>query len=138
MSESAAHTTPSVRHVSGGDVSAATLQSDGMKRFAAISNATTGASKIWMGESHMTPSSASQVHHHGDSETGIYVVAGRPTFVFFEDGEERRVEASPGDYVFVPAFVAHQELNTSSDEEAIVILARSSQEAIVVNLPEPS
>lgn len=125
------------RHVRREDVSASTTQSEGMRRFAAISGATTGAAKIWMGESLMAPSSASAMHHHGDSETGIYVVSGHPTFVFFEDGVEQRVETSPGDYVFVPAFVAHQELNTSSGEEALVVLARSSQEAIVVNLAGP-
>ncbi|HQT99561.1 MAG TPA: cupin domain-containing protein [Acidimicrobiales bacterium] len=124
-----------LRHVRRGDVSASTAQSEGMHRFAAISGALTGAQKIWMGETHMAPASASAVHHHGDSETGIYVVSGHPTFVFFDDGVEQRVQASPGDYVFVPAFVAHQELNTSSDEPALVVLARSSQEAIVVNLP---
>lgn len=126
------------RHVPRRDVSASTSQSEGMQRFAAISGATTGAAKIWMGESRMAPSSASAIHHHGDSETGIYVVSGHPTFVFFDDGGEQRVEASPGDYVFVPAFVAHQELNTSSDEAALVVLARSSQEAIVVNLSGPA
>lgn len=127
-----------LRHVRRADVSTSTSQSEGMRRFAAISGATTGATAIWMGESHMAPSSASAVHHHGDTETGIYVVSGHPTFVFFDDDGEQRVQASPGDYVFVPAFVAHQELNTSSDETALVVLARSSQEAVVVNLPGPA
>ena len=127
-----------LRHVRAENLSASTSQSEGMRRFAAISGAMTGATKIWMGQSLMAPSSASAVHHHGDSETGIYVVSGHPTFVFFGDGDEQRVHASPGDYVFVPAFVAHQELNTSSDEASLVVLARSSQEAIVVNLPDPT
>jgi uncharacterized RmlC-like cupin family protein len=74
-------------------------------------------------------------HHHGEAETGIYVVSGHPVFVFLEDGEERRIEAGPGDYMYVPPWVPHREENPSPDEEAVVVLARSTQEGIVVNLP---
>ena len=56
-------------------------------------------------------------------------------FVFLEDGEERRVQTSPGDYIYVPPYVPHREENPSPDEEAVVVLARSTQEGIVVNLP---
>jgi uncharacterized RmlC-like cupin family protein len=73
-------------------------------------------------------------HHHGAAETGIYVVSGHPVFVFLEGGEERRIEAGPGDYVFVPPYVAHREENPH-DEPAVVVLARNRQEGIVVNLP---
>ena len=48
---------------------------------------------------------------------------------------ERRVEAVPGDYVYVPPFVPHREENPSTEEHAVVVLARSTQEGIVVNLP---
>ena len=74
-------------------------------------------------------------HHHGEAETGIYVVSGHPVFVFLEDGEERRVQTGPGDYIYVPPYVPHREENPSPDEEAVVVLARSTQEGIVVNLP---
>jgi len=62
-------------------------------------------------------------------------VRGNPVFVFSEDDHEVRIEAQPGDYVFVPPYVPHREENPSPDIEAVVILARSTQEAIVVNLP---
>ena len=62
------------------------------------------------------------------------MVSGRPAFVFLEDGVERRIETQPGDYVYVPAFTPHREENPSADEEAVVVIARSTQEAIVVNL----
>src|SRR5207237_10334720 len=81
------------------------------------------------------PGARSGDHHHGESETAIYVVSGHPAFVFLEEGRERRIEAGPGDYVFVPPFVPHREENLSPDEEAVVVIARSTQEAIVVNLP---
>ena len=74
-------------------------------------------------------------HHHGEAETGIYIVSGHPVFVFLEDGDERRVETGPGDYIYVPPYVPHREENPSPDEEAVVVLARSTQEGIVVNLP---
>src|SRR3712207_6907544 len=58
---------------------------------------------------------------------------GHPVFVFAEDGEEVRLATGPGDYVFVPPYTPHREENPT-DEEAVVVIARSSQEAIVVNL----
>jgi uncharacterized RmlC-like cupin family protein len=73
-------------------------------------------------------------HHHGESETGIYVVSGHPVFVFAGRRGEHRIEASPGDFVFVPPFTPHREENPAADEEAVVVIARSTQEAIVVNL----
>ena len=106
-----------------------------MQRFEAISGRLTGSAKIWMGETRVSTGRRSANHHHGDSETGIYVVSGHPVFVFARGGKEVRIETSPGDYVFVPPFVPHREENPSLDEPAVVVLARSSQEAIVVNLP---
>ena len=81
------------------------------------------------------PAMVSADHHHGEAETGIYIVSGHPVFVFLEDGKERRVQTGPGDYIYVPPYVPHREENPSPDEEAVVVLARSTQEGIVVNLP---
>jgi uncharacterized RmlC-like cupin family protein len=123
-------------HHTGHDrLSEATAQTPGMRRFEAISGARNGSRKIWMGESHVGPGMVSADHHHGEAETGIYVVSGHPVFVFLDGDEERRVEAGPGDYVYVPPYVPHREENPSPDEEAVVVLARSTQEGIVVNLP---
>jgi len=123
-----------LRHIAAGDISTDTAQSSGMRRAEGISGRLAGAEAIWMGQNTVAPGVRSANHHHGESETGIYIVAGHPVFVFAEDGEERRIETSPGDYVFVPPYVPHREENPSLDEEAFVILARSTQEAIVVNL----
>ena len=87
-----------------------------------------------MGRTHVSKETASADHHHGESETAIYVVQGHPVFVFHDGNDEVRLETSPGDYVFVPPFTPHREENPSSEEEAIVVIARSTQEAIVVNL----
>jgi uncharacterized RmlC-like cupin family protein len=83
----------------------------------------------------MAPATRSADHHHGATETAIFVVSGNPRFVFLFHGEETAIETGPGDYVFVPPWVPHREENPSPDREAIVVIARSSQEAVVVNLP---
>ncbi|WP_347059891.1 cupin domain-containing protein [Blastococcus sp. HT6-30] len=122
-----------LRHVRAAELSTDTGQSSGMTRREAVSGKSVGAEKVWMGEAHVAAGTASANHHHGDSETGIYVVSGRPVFVFARDGEEVRLTPEPGDYVFVPPWTPHREENPG-DEEAVVVLARSSQEAVVVNL----
>jgi uncharacterized RmlC-like cupin family protein len=112
-----------------------TGQSSGMRRLEAISGKRVGAEHIWMGRAHVAPGARSADHHHGESETGIHVISGHPAFVFVRDGAEVRIETSPGDFVWVPPFTPHREENPDSSEEAVVVVARSTQEAIVVNLP---
>jgi uncharacterized RmlC-like cupin family protein len=117
-----------------------TAQTSGMRRLEAISERTVGSEKLWMGQTHVGPSVASGNHHHGASETGIFVVSGHPEFVFLDETTggpvERRLRTNPGDYVYVPPWVPHREENPDPDDEAIVVIARTTQEAIVVNLPD--
>ena len=124
-----------IHHVRAGELDSDTAQTAGMRRAAAIAGATTGSGALWMGEARVAPATVSAAHHHGHSETGIYVVSGTPAWVFLEQGEEVRLQAGPGDYVYVPPFVPHREENPSADLEAVVVIARTTQEAIVVNLP---
>jgi uncharacterized RmlC-like cupin family protein len=128
-----------VHHIRADELDAGTAQTPGMRRLAAITGQRVSAEKIWMGQTHVSVRTSSGNHHHGDSETAIYVVSGHPEFVFAEgEGEsveEVRITTSPGDYIFVPPFVPHREENPGEDEEAVVVIARSTQEAIVVNLP---
>ncbi|MEO9222089.1 MAG: cupin domain-containing protein [Mycobacteriaceae bacterium] len=123
-----------LRHIRSSTLSGDTGQTSGMTRLEAISGATVGSSKVWMGQTHVAPVTSSGDHHHGDTETAIYVVSGHPVFVFAENGAEVRLETGPGDYVFVPPFTPHREENPH-ELEAVVVIARSSQEAVVVNLP---
>jgi uncharacterized RmlC-like cupin family protein len=120
-------------HIRGEDVTGDTTQTSGMTRREAISGKSVGSEKIWMGQTHVAAGVRSADHHHGESETAIYVVSGTPSFVFAEGGREVRLDARPGDYIFVPPYVPHREENPGG-EEAVVIIARSSQEGIVVNL----
>jgi uncharacterized RmlC-like cupin family protein len=124
-----------LHHIVGDALSTNTTQTTGMHRLEAISGKTVGSQKIWMGETHVAPVTNSGDHHHGEAETAIYVVSGNPVFVFAEGEREVRIDTKPGDYVFVPPYVAHREENPSPDEPAVVVIARSTQDGIVVNLP---
>jgi uncharacterized RmlC-like cupin family protein len=128
--------TSKLRRITAGELSGDTAQSSGMRRSAAISGAQVGAGELWMGRTVMAPGGQSADHHHGESETGIYVVSGTPAFAFRdpESGEVVRLRTQPGDFVWVPPHVPHREENPSGTE-AVLVVARSTQEAIVVNLP---
>ncbi|WP_037915294.1 cupin domain-containing protein [Actinacidiphila yeochonensis] len=141
------HDTPSpaaphtrLHHIRADALDGDTAQTGGMRRFAAVSGRAVGSEKLWMGQTHVAPATSSSDHHHGASETAIYVVSGHPEFVFLDDSgagpREVRLRTGPGDYVFVPPFVPHREENPDPGEEAVVVIARSTQEAVVVNLPE--
>ncbi len=127
-----------LHHTPAAGLDPATAQTPGMQRSEAISGRLCGSEAIWMGETVVAPAAASADHHHGESETGIYVASGHPAFVFLDPatGAERRIETGPGDYVYVPPWTPHREENPSPDEPAVVVIARSTQEAIVVNLSD--
>jgi uncharacterized RmlC-like cupin family protein len=126
----------SLRLIRPADLSGATAQTSGMLRSAAISGDLVGAQSLWMGRTVLPPGVSSGDHHHGESETGIYVAAGNPVFVFRDPGTGAivRLQTEPGDYVWVPPHARHREENPSDDTEAVVVIARSTQEAIVVNV----
>jgi uncharacterized RmlC-like cupin family protein len=124
-----------VYHVRASEIDAETAQTEGMRRFAAISGRSAGSEKLWMGETHVGPQVASGNHHHGESETAIFVRSGHPEFVFHDGEREVRVSTNPGDYIFVPPYLPHREENPNPDEAAVIVVARTTQEAIVVNLP---
>src|SRR5690242_15811859 len=126
-----------LRLIRPADLSGATAQTAGMIRSAAISGDLVGAQSLWMRRTILPAGVCSGDHHHGESETGIYVVTGHPVFVFRApgSGDIVRLETTPGDYVWVPPHVHHREENPSDDTDAVVVIARSTQEAIVVNVP---
>jgi uncharacterized RmlC-like cupin family protein len=125
-----------LHHVAGASLAGDTAQTPGMRRLEAISGKSVGAANLWMGQTHVEPATKSANHHHGESETAIYIVSGRPEFVFHDGTDEVRIKTGPGDYIFVPPFVPHREENPDPDDPAVVVISRSTQEAIVVNLPE--
>ncbi|MDP9238333.1 MAG: cupin domain-containing protein [Chloroflexota bacterium] len=112
---------------------AGTAQTAGMTRFAGVSARTAGASGVWMGEAQMEPGFRSGAHHHGEVESAIYVVSGAFR-MRWGNRLEHSTDADPGDFIFVPAMLVHQEVNASDREPLVVIVARGGQENIVVNV----
>ena len=132
--------THGIRVVHSGELDLNTPQTPGMTRAAAITHARAGASKLWAGTVVVEPDAKTGAHHHGELETVLYIVRGRARFRW-GDKLEYFAEAGPGDFIFVPPFVPHQEMNASPDEPVEAVVVRSGQEPIVVNLqiesPEP-
>ena len=122
-----------VRIVRSDDLDSNTPQTPGMTRAAAINHAKAGANKLWAGTVNIQPDAKTGPHHHGELESVIYVVSGRAR-MRWGDNLEFVAEADPGDFIYVPPFVPHQEINAKPDEALVCILVRSDQEAIVVNL----
>ncbi len=110
-----------------------TPQTPGMQRMAAISKKLVGSEGLWAGVTVVQPNIASSVHHHGEQETVIYVVSGRG-MMRWGDSMEFQEEVEPGDFIFVPPFVPHQEINPSQNTPSQWVIVRNSQEPIVVNL----
>jgi uncharacterized RmlC-like cupin family protein len=125
--------TNGVRIVRAGELDCNTPQTPGMARAAAITHARTGASKLWAGTVSIQPNAKTGAHHHGELESVIYVVNGRARMRWGEH-LEYTAEAGPGDFIYVPPYVPHQEINAGTDEPLECVLVRSGQEPIVVNL----
>jgi uncharacterized RmlC-like cupin family protein len=110
-----------------------TAQTPGMHRKAAINLARANAQKLWAGTVAIEPNAKTGAHHHGALESVIYVVRGRARMRWGER-LEFTAEAGPGDFIFVPPYVPHQEINASTSEPLECVLVRSDNEAVVVNL----
>jgi uncharacterized RmlC-like cupin family protein len=110
--------------------------SGAMRREAAVSNAVVGAGALWFGYVELAPGAVSAVHHHGESESAIYVISGHARF-WSGAGLSQSYDAEAGDFVWVPPHEVHVEANRSDTEPVRMAVARSTQEAIVVNLPDP-
>jgi uncharacterized RmlC-like cupin family protein len=125
--------TNGVRIVRAGDLDSNTPQTPGMSRAAAITHARTGANKLWAGTVVVEPEARTAAHHHGELETVLYIVRGRAR-MRWGDHLEFSEEAGPGDFIYVPPFVPHQEMNASDDEPVEAVVVRSGQEPVVINL----
>src|SRR5215510_6761972 len=126
-----------VRVIPAASLDPNTAQTPGMDRKAAINYARVGAQKIWAGTVSIKPNAKTGAHHHGELESVIYVVRGRARMRWGEQ-LEFTATAGPGDFIYVPPFVPHQEINASTDEPLECVLVRSGQEPIVVNLDIPT
>jgi uncharacterized RmlC-like cupin family protein len=122
-----------VRVIPANSLDPNTPQTPGMDRKAAINFARAGAQKLWAGTVAIQPDAKTGAHHHGALESVIYVVRGKARMRWGER-LEFVAEAGPGDFIFVPPYVPHQEINASTNEPLECVLVRSDNEAVVVNL----
>jgi uncharacterized RmlC-like cupin family protein len=122
-----------VRVIPADSLDVNTAQTPGMNRAAAINFARVGAQKIWAGTVHIHAGAKTGAHHHGELESVIYIVKGKARMRWGER-LQYTAEGGPGDFIYVPPFVPHQEINASSDETLECVLVRSDREAVVVNV----
>jgi len=126
-----------VRVVRSDELDINTAQTPGMNRAAAITHARVGAEKLWAGKVVIDPMAKTGAHHHGPVESVIYVVSGRARMRWGER-LEFVAEAGPGDFIYVPPYVPHQEINASDELPLSCVLVRSGKEPVVVNLDLPN
>jgi uncharacterized RmlC-like cupin family protein len=122
-----------VRVIKGSQLDPNTAQTPGMFRQAAINHARVGAQKIWAGTVSIDANAKTGAHHHGALESVIFVLRGKARMRWGEK-LEYTAEAEAGDFIFVPPYVPHQEINANSNEKLECVLVRSDNEAVVVNL----
>ena len=126
---------PSVRVVRHDQLSDDTPQTPGLLREVAFDSRNPDAKVLSAFLSTVLPGAATGAHHHGDQETILYVLEGTARYRW-GDHLEHVVEAGPGDFVFIPAHTAHQEINASTERPTVWVVTRSNPDPIVVNLPE--
>jgi uncharacterized RmlC-like cupin family protein len=110
-----------------------TPQTAGMRRLAAISRDLAGSANIWAGVMLAEPGTISAVHHHGPLETVVYVMSGLSK-VRWGSQLEYEAELETGDFLFIPPFMPHQEINPSPDRPTQWVVVRNGPETIVVPL----
>ena len=122
-----------IRIVHANELDANTAQTLGMNRCAAITSARTGARQLWAGTVDIHANARTGAHHHGAIESVIYVVRGVARMRWGEQ-LEFVAEAAAGDFIYVPPYVPHQEINANADADLSCVLVRSGQDNVVVNL----
>jgi uncharacterized RmlC-like cupin family protein len=122
-----------VRIISPGEFDSNIAQTPGLRRLAAVTMENTGATKLWAGTFTVDANAKTGPHHHGDLETVIYVLNGVAQLRWGER-LEFEAEAAAGDFIYVPPYVPHQEINPSPDLQLQCVLARSGQKGLVFNL----
>lgn len=122
-----------IRVVHADERSGDTPETLGMNREVAISGSRTGSRVLWAGTNRIQGGAETGPHHHGELESIIYIVYGN-ALMRWGDRLQYITSAGPGDFIHVPAWLPHQELNASDTEELHCVLVRSGPEEVVVNL----
>jgi uncharacterized RmlC-like cupin family protein len=53
------------------------------------------------------------------------------------DQLEHSADAGQGDFIYVPPYLTHQEINADGDEPLECVLLRNAQDAVVINVDIP-
>ena len=117
-----------------GQESGATAQSGGLGFMTGVGGQSTPSARLWFGKAMNAPGFRSLPHHHGEAETGAYLLSGKAR-IYFGAGFAEHVDLSAGDFMFVPPFLVHLEANMSTAEECWWVACRSPAN-IIVNLPD--
>jgi len=112
-----------------------TQQTSGSLRMSAIAATHGIVSSLWAGIFVVEPSAKTGIHHHGEQDTVVYVLEGEAC-VRWGDSGEHSATVGAGDFLHVPSWLPHQELNPSKENPFRWVVVRSTPEPIVVNLPD--
>jgi uncharacterized RmlC-like cupin family protein len=107
---------------------------DGVQRAPGISNTTASAGSICMQISRLPGGAVGQAHLHEDHESTLYILEGS-TAMLYGNKLEHRLEAHPGDFVYIPANTPHKPWNLSETEPIVMVVARTDaneQESLVL------
>jgi uncharacterized RmlC-like cupin family protein len=125
--------TQGIRLVRADQKSCDTPATLGMNREVAISGTRVQSTALWAGTNLIQPGAATGAHHHGNLESIIYIIRGH-ALMRWGNRLEWIIKAGPGDFLLVPPYLPHQELNASSSEELHCVIIRSGTEELVINL----
>ncbi len=118
-----------------GDQTEVEINSGAMTRLAGVSEALTGSTGIHLAIATVPPGRCSTTHYHTNCESAIYVVSGEGQFLSGPDLEQQDA-ITAGDFIYVPPNSTHQPVNTSADENLVLVVARNTPVELVVELPD--
>jgi uncharacterized RmlC-like cupin family protein len=118
-----------VRIVRTADLDDRTAQTPGMLRRAAIDRDSVGSEKLWVGVVTVDPATSTGAHHHGDCDSVVCITEGRIT-IRWGERLKKQSEAGPGDFIYIPARLVHQEINESDSEAVSSIVVRSGDNVV--------
>jgi uncharacterized RmlC-like cupin family protein len=119
-----------VRVIRADDLDEQTAQTAGMLRRTAIDRQSVGSGKLWVGVVTVDPATSTGAHHHGDCDSVVCITSGRITIRWGEH-LEKRAEAGPGDFIYIPAQLVHQEINENESVPVASIVVRSGDNVVV-------
>jgi uncharacterized RmlC-like cupin family protein len=125
---------PAIRIIHPAEFDTATAQTPGSERRAAVSPQLGIASALWAGLFEVEPGARTGIHHHGEQQTIAYVLSGVCLVRWGAKGQHS-ASARAGDFIHIPPFLPHMEINPSTLAPFIWVVVRSTPVPIVVNLP---